>query len=449
MQSSLNTLSAPMELPGIPWFSRWMEALSDPGARLRLYCILAAFLYVISIGSMAVKARYSHRDARFDFACSDGKYYYVYVPALLLEHNLDIAPIMKKQWGYTTYKASDLDMHGHVRDKYPIGVAVSVLPSFLVAHVISYALYAVTGIHYFEPDGYTVIYQLLNLAWVMAISVATIALIDWLMVNHFGVDGPSAAISVLATYLGTQYAYHLLRYPLMYNVFAPFWATCCVVLPVIAIKRLKQSGAVGWHWPAMVFCFCMVVISRNTNVLFGVFLAYALYELFKERRLGALVPLLPLIALGFLPVVLQLMVWHYQMGQFIANSYGTAEPFYWTHPAFWQEMFSRLRWRAALVPDLDAGNGPGDLLCVSARPATLGSGLLVDHLHHALVREQCLVVLAIYQLPGQGICRIAGDARDRARDSAAPYAARRFQASASARIDRRWNAYHLGPLRRV
>ena len=50
--------------------------------------------------------------------------------------------------------------------------------------------------------------------------------------------------------------------------------------------------------------------------------------------------------LGLFPVFLQMLVWHHQFGHYLAVSYGVGATFYWTHPAFWQEMFSR---RAGLL----------------------------------------------------------------------------------------------------
>lgn len=344
MPEIVSSVIQPAERPADGEAGRFLDEvvrrMSDPRARTRLYACLAAAFYLMAILLMIAKVRFGYSDRKFDFAPADGKLYYAYIVAAMTDGSID-STIAQRHWDYRFDPAStDFDSEGHLHNVYPIGVSLTVAPSFLVAHVLTKIAYAVTGSSIFLPNGYTILYQLLNLGWVMLASWATFVMLDRLMVRHFGLSGVAIAIGVLGAWIGTQYTYHMLRFPLMSVVFGPFWATGLVYCAAGAVEKIRRSSEVGWHWAGMSFCFAMAFECRNTDIVWSLFGLYPLYLLVRHGLVGKLAKQIPWMALSLLPIVLQMLVWHAQSGHYLTVSYGRAAQFYWMHPAFWQIMFS-------------------------------------------------------------------------------------------------------------
>ncbi len=340
---------------------QFAEKMSNPKARMRIYAWCAVVFYFLAILLMIAKVRHGVHDRLFDFAPADGKYYYVYIVAAVKEGSLDPSPALK-HWGFKD-DSKVRDIHGRSLNPYPIGVSLTVAPSFLIADVLSKIAYTITHSPRFLPDGYTIIYQLLNLAWVMTLSWATFVMLDRLMDRYFGLSGVAIAIGVLGSWIGTQYTYHMLRFPLMSVIVAPFFSTGVVFCAAAAADKIRRFREVGWHWSGMAICFAMGFVCRNTNVLWALF---GFYPLFLAIRAGLLPQVLrkqfPWMLLCMFPIVLQMLVWHNQFGHYLAVSYASGAQFFWTHPAFWPELFSRRR-PAPLVSGLDDGNDRRNRLC--------------------------------------------------------------------------------------
>jgi hypothetical protein len=111
----------------------------------------------------------------FDLIVSDGRRYYVYLPSLLCDGDLDFSNQIREHWG-PDFSPTLLTHHterGLIPDKYPIGVALSLLPTFLVARL-------------FGGDGYGLHYQLLILAQIIAMGLAIMMLSDRMSTRVFG-----------------------------------------------------------------------------------------------------------------------------------------------------------------------------------------------------------------------------------------------------------------------
>src|SRR5262249_47994577 len=158
------------------------------------------------------------------------------------------------------------------------------------------------------------------LAWIFFLCWATFALLDRLMSHHLGgsggLSGKFIAAGVLWAWLGTQYLYHAVRFPMMANVVSTFWVTACIVLAADAVEAIRQRRYVGWHWPAMLFSASMAIVCRPTNIIVAVFGFYSLYELVRAGLLLRFLRLIPLIALGLLPLLLQMIVWRIMFGSY-------------------------------------------------------------------------------------------------------------------------------------
>ena len=325
-----------------------LDHLNDADTRRRLYAIIAAPLFLFCMMLGVVKWRFSHKEPKLDFASNDGKYYYLYIASVMVDGDLDFHNQMREQWPEENYPQTE---NGAVLNKYPIGVSLSLLPSFFPAHEFSRVVHGITDRRFFAANGYTILYQVSNLAWVFILCWATFVLIDRVMMQHFSVDGALRgkyiAAGVLCAWLGTQYAYHAMRFPLMANVISTFWVTATIAVVAEAVHAMKQHRFVAWHWPVMVFCTAMAIICRPTNVMVCVFGFFALYQVVRQGMLVRLLKCFPWLMLALFPIALQMIAWHIMFGHWITYSYaghtfknGGTEKFYWTDPVLFKSLFS-------------------------------------------------------------------------------------------------------------
>jgi hypothetical protein len=316
------------------------DRLKDPPARRRVYLACATLLYLLALALMTAKALFSHKEPRFDFACSDGKYYYQYLPSVIIDHDLDFTNQLRDGWGSEPPYNAEME---HDRVKYPIGVSLSLVPSFVVAHIVSVPLHAITGRSFFAPNGYTVIYQLLNLGMVMLFVYGTMIVLDGLLTGAMRVEGRIACFAVVSVIMGTQYLYHTVRFPGMAHVFSVFWVSAMVLCVAMSLSRLKEGNAPRIELLAMVFCFSMALVCRPTNVVTVVFPIYVLFQILRLGHARKVVRELPGMLVMCFPVVLQLLFWKRIFGEWLPNTYSHGEffePFYWTWPKLWDILFS-------------------------------------------------------------------------------------------------------------
>lgn len=320
--------------------SKW---LCDRCHRLRLYTFVAGGLYLIAMTLMVVKI--SLTPVRFNFAFCDGKSYYLYIASAVVDGDLDFSNQMRQHWD-DPLNPQDLEKEleiktprGYVWNKYPIGLSLTLLPSFLTAHGLSWVLYRFSGNLYLAPDGYSLLYQMFNVAMVLALAWGTMALLDWLMARYLRLDGLAITVAILAVWLGSNYTYYCIRYLLMVHVASTFWVTATIALVMAAARAVKDQCLSPWHLPLLTFTFSMAVVCRPTNLFILPFFIYLVVVLLQHGMPKSLLPWLPLIFLGLAPLFLQLAVWHRMYGSWIVFSY-TDEPFFWTHPALLQTLFS-------------------------------------------------------------------------------------------------------------
>jgi len=314
--------------------------LEDHRRRLRIYLALAAIMYVAALGMMASKALFSKTEARFDFAPSDGKFYYQYLPSAVIDHDLDFRNQLRDGWGYEEPYSINLE---HDRVKYPIGVSLSLLPSFLIAHGLSVPLYAMTGMKMFTPNGYTVLYQLLNLGAMMVLSLATMVMVDGLLTRTFRISGVNTLLAILAAFAGTAYIYHTVRFPGMAHVADTFWVTATTCCAVATVRRMREEKMLGAPWLIMVFCFAMAVVTRPTSVVFAALFVPIAVIAVQEKLIGKLVASLPFTLIACWPVVMQLVFWKTVFGVWFPHTYSHGEfhePFYWSHPQLLNNLIS-------------------------------------------------------------------------------------------------------------
>ena len=134
--------------------------------RYRVYLVLGILFFLIALFT---RTNFFQKDLQF--IVSDGLAYYVYLPSLLIDGDLDFSnqnmehfPI--QQVVLDPYKKTFL---GYVSNKYPTGLAITLTPSFLIAHVTSLMVSYLYPSTLWMPNGFTVIYQLfkiIRISWI-------------------------------------------------------------------------------------------------------------------------------------------------------------------------------------------------------------------------------------------------------------------------------------------
>jgi hypothetical protein len=314
----------------------WLE---EARFRWRLYALVAVTFAVLAVGCAAVKDYCKH--IPFNLVVSDGRGYYVYLPALAVDGNLDFSRQIRDHWDvdFQPGLLEDRTELGYVRNKYPIGLALTLAPFFLAAHFIALLLFALTGSAWFQPDGYSPLYQLTTLTGVLALGWLTFVMIDRLLVRSFRVSGAAAGAGVVVYWLGTHCAYYWFREPFMVHVVSLFWITACMTLVAAMRDDAAASCVSTWRFVGLAFAFAMALVCRPTNV---VLLPFLVYLAIKMIRAGLVLPLLrrlPLAVVGLLPLLAQLTVWKIMTGHWLSYSYGD-EGFSWAEPKLWQTLFS-------------------------------------------------------------------------------------------------------------
>jgi hypothetical protein len=286
-----------------------------------------AMLLGIAALAMATGKAYVQQQ-RFDLAVSDGRYYYVYLPSLFADGDLDFSNQIQQHWGpdYSPGLLEERTPIGLVRNKYPIGLALTFLPAFSLGYLLS-LLFGLPA------DGYAWPCQLACLITVEFLVWRTFVRIDRLLVDHLQVPALPSVMAIVLYALGTPYLYYTCREPFMVHAVSTFWCTEAIYVAITATAK-------PWRfWPWLVFCTSMAIVCRPTNVhILPVVLMGIVTDWKSVLRDNGLYSLL-VSALCAFPVVLQLVTWKQLTGSWLSYSY-TGETFDWTHPELVKTLFS-------------------------------------------------------------------------------------------------------------
>lgn len=351
----------------------WVPSVGTPAERDVLYVLVGCLLGVLAVLSVSFK-----KD--FNFVVSDGRFYYVYLPSLVVDGDLDFTNQVREHWDGDYHPP--LEQHrtprGRVANKYPVGLALTLAPSFLAAHAIAHACHALTGAGWCLPNGYTLPYQLLNLLWLLTLAVASMRCVDRLLTEAFRVDPRWIALAVVTFWLGSPLFYYTFREPFMVHAAGTFWVSAALLL----VWRLRVGLSAG-QLPAgrlflLTFTTAMALVCRPTNAFLASALLYLFVCVVRAGQLGQLLKQGPALVLGLVPVSVQMMTWYALYGRPVVYSYG-AERFDWAHPAGWQTLFSSRHGLFFWSPLLLAAAG-GFVWRLRRRPHPLQSVLLAAFL---------------------------------------------------------------------
>jgi hypothetical protein len=267
---------------------------------------------------------------RFDLPVSDGRYYYAYLPSVVVDGDLDFANQILEHWGpdFRPELLENRTETGAVRNKYPIGLALTLLPGFLLGHVI--ALFSGGTI---AADGYSWPYQLGCLAIIELLVWRTLVQADRLMTEHLHIPVNATLAGLVLLAVGTPYTYYACREPFMVHTVSAFW---CTEVAVIAVMGHRGPE---WLWPRLGFCGAMAVVCRITNLHLAPIAIYGVFQAVQAAGLRRNLTWLPLAGTAIVPIGLQLLTWYLHSGSWIYYGY-LGEDFNWAHPALWETLFS-------------------------------------------------------------------------------------------------------------
>jgi len=316
------------------------SSLRSQATRLQLYAVLAVLAF---IGTTIITAgRMLTFNTTFNIATADGKDYYVYLPSVLIDHDLDLSNQMVEHYGreFEQRMIDNRTPRGYVADKYPIGVALTLAPPVLLSHAICVPMHRITGWKVFRPDGYALTYQLLVLAWLEFLGYCTLVMWDLLFVRYVCQDGRWVALGISCIALGSPYTFYFFTEPLVAHTSSIFWVTATILLVVRMREDADQNRIAAARVAELSFCVAMALITRPTNVLLFPFLVWLLERILSKHLLPRALALLPLAIVCASPVFLQMWVWHQMIGPWITFSYEQHERFFFGTPRLWQTLIS-------------------------------------------------------------------------------------------------------------
>lgn len=251
---------------------------------------------------------------------SDVEGYYGYLHALFITHDLG------HEKANFTYVNETPD---GTLNKYFAGEAVMLLPFFLGAHGVAHLAGA-------PADGLSWPYE-------ACISIAALcyALIGLLAFRRFllnnGIGDGAVAFTIFLMAFGTQ----LVQYTTIQPGWSHVYSFALIALFLLVAQR-SQEGMTTGRILGLGLLLGLIALVRPVNVLvvlalpvvWGDATASLLRSLFNKP-----LRLLAAVACFLLVVGIQSVLWHAQVGHWIADGY-KGEGFYWSHPRFFEVLFS-------------------------------------------------------------------------------------------------------------
>ena len=291
-------------------------------------CFLAAFflnMRIFNDGSPGWK----------QIVTSDGRGYYAYLPALLIDHDPSFLKVVERETklvGYKQYKPGYLVKSGNrTFNKYFTGEALLLLPFFLTGTLFSWIFGT-------PVDGYSFFFQLfagLGALFYLLLGFYFLAR----LLEHLTIRPGTALMAMFAIFFGTNLFYYSLWQPTMSHVFS-----FCLVNGFLWFAMRSVS-----NWSAGNACLAglflgLTVLTRPTNLVVIAlvpFLAGNMEQLSFFWRSALRKPKTALLfALVMLAVAsVQVVTWYVQTGHLLLWSY-QGEGFRFASPEIVNVLFS-------------------------------------------------------------------------------------------------------------
>jgi hypothetical protein len=266
---------------------------------------------------------------------SDGLGYYLYLPAVFIDHDITLAVTAARSFGGRipdSAGVSDAPETGRLLIKYPPGEAVLLAPFFLIAHAATLA----TGSA--PADGFSWPYQTAAAAGGLAYLLLGLDAMRRLLAASFS---PPV---VRWTLIGMVFGTNLFHYGTYDSSLSHVFSFCLFAWFLLAIERWYSHPA--WRSTAILAVLAgLMTLVRPTNSV--VFVYALLFGLTDRASLGERLRLLrrqaPLILTGALiyaaVVSPQFLYWKFITGHWVVFSY-EGEAFYFNNPRLFNVLFS-------------------------------------------------------------------------------------------------------------
>lgn len=250
---------------------------------------------------------------------ADAEGYYAYLPAFLIYQDFSLAKadFYQPQSKFLVYPAIYFNSStNNYINKYPLGVALLVLPFFVLAHLVS-------GLAGLPLTGYTFLYQhFVGLAGIFYLALGLFFLAK-LYRNFF------SRKVVLLTLLSLVFATNLFHYATFDSLMSHVYSFSLISLFLYQV-HLWQKNPTKAKSIIIGFLIGLIFLVRNINLAF----VLILLPFVKKHR-----KYFPSIAFSFLIVCLpQLLYWYSVAGKFILFSY-QSEGFNFYNPKILQVLF--------------------------------------------------------------------------------------------------------------
>jgi len=272
--------------------NRWLGALdSEPSWRTVDKIVICACVALCACYGILGHLDYPAERIRG----SDSIGYYVYLPSLLLQGDLDLAEDFQTLGGKDIFLFPAKD--GLAGNPYAIGTAVLWSPWFLLGHLIA-------GVSSYATDGYSAPYFFL-VYWGNALYVLVGLLILVRLLRSFDLSANSALIATLCTLLATQLTYYI--FPLSATSHgASFASTAAFLLSARRTGLSWQTGLLGG----------LSALLRWQNILILSVVALVIHLTDQKRlTLDRLRSYLPFAICAVLAMLPQMAVWQTLYGQ--------------------------------------------------------------------------------------------------------------------------------------
>ena len=276
---------------------------------------------------------------------SDGMGYYLYLPAVLLDHDVTMERTLKRSSAETlemhqinccreqgiVASVRRVPPHQHYLDKYAIGEAIMLVPFFVTADALAYA----TGA---TRDGFSWPYQATAAAGGLTYALLGLLVLGIFLQRWF--SRTTTALTLLAVALGTNLLHYATYDAVSSHAFAFFLVAALLQLtfrvaerprPVTAVALGGAAGLLAAVRPtdAVVLVVPVLIAARRLRV--------------RSRQTCVVRRDLSLLALGlgafFVCVLPQLVYWHAITGKWLVYTYG-GEHLQLLHPHLLDVLFS-------------------------------------------------------------------------------------------------------------
>jgi hypothetical protein len=291
-----------------------------------------AFLFFIVLILLAIIFRYWNH-SYLNIISSDGKGYYAYLPAIFIYHDLDYNYFFNGELNIEKdYTSSFLFfIEGNDVIKYPAGVALTLLPFFLIAILFS----IITGC---SVDGYSFWFQIF--ASIGAITYTCLGAL-WIMktLKIHGFNNTTQLIIVFSLVFGTNLTNYTIWDPTMSHA-ASFSIVALFIFKVSQFSsRLHKYDVI---WIAMALAIIILIRPVNGLIILAVPAFIVNIKIFKEhlyytiKNAGIIISS---ILIFLLIIFIQPLLWYLQNGMWVIWTY-LGETFDFSKPQWQKILFS-------------------------------------------------------------------------------------------------------------